>query len=164
MSISSKSPLVQNVLTAKCKLKPDCADPRYDPAGSNTWTVSFTLLKADESNAETQVNVIVYPQFPEDTLTLTSRLGTDIVLDSRGQDQVKYPVSAVDQVESGRDGQGGGSGQAVRLGAGVSGFFGLGINQVSDRKNPLTSAKQATVHRCQYAERGQLSSQSASHQ
>jgi hypothetical protein len=68
---------------------------------------------------------------PEDTLTLTTRLGTDIVLDARGQDQVVYPVSVVDKLESGRDGEGGGTGENVLLGRGVSGFYGLGINQVS---------------------------------
>lgn len=76
---------------------------------------------------------------PEDTLTLTSNLGTDIVLDARGQDQVLYPVASVDKVESGRDGQGGGLGQAVSLA--TAGFYGLGINQVSFTTSPLTIAK-----------------------
>jgi hypothetical protein len=99
---------------------------------------------------------------PEDTLTLTSILGTDIILDARGQDQILYPVSAVDKVESGRDGQGGGLGQVVSLG--TSGFYGLGINQVSSTASLLIIAKQATKHRSQYAQCRKLSAKSASHQ
>jgi hypothetical protein len=110
------------------------------------------LRIADQSSARDQVNVIVYPQSPEDTLTFTSRLGTDIILDARGQDQVSYPVSAIGKIESGRDGGAGGLGEAVTLG--TAGFFGLGIHQVSHRLTPLTVGKQAAINNSQHVERG----------
>ncbi|KAI9638211.1 uncharacterized protein MKK02DRAFT_42599 [Dioszegia hungarica] len=59
----------------------DCANgvDLYNPSRSSSWT----------SSSQEQVNVVIFPQMPEDTLTLTTRLGTDIVLDARGQDQVQ---------------------------------------------------------------------------